>query len=350
MNVDTTEPTASDEMLLIDGAIATLAGGGLAREGEIVPVAAGGNGTEAWGPAWGALSINEAGDHCYEADTNGATTTDGVIVKNGVIIYREGDVVDGLTLTGAPIELWMNENGDVAFEWATTGNLDALFLNGHLLAVEGDLVDWDGDGLLDANAVIADLTGGAGQLIGPRGPNGQIEVYFTADIDLDGAGTAPLREGLFHMSVGSAFAGFCFGDGTGTACPCGNNSPSAPATAARARSAWAASSRRRGTASLAADTLVLHGHADAEQLGALLPGHGAGGRGAGGVFGDGLRCAGGTIVRLKPTTNVGGCLAVSRTPAIRASPSRARSPRRARASTRCGTATRRRSARRARST
>jgi hypothetical protein len=64
-----------------------------------VSVAAGAVGVENW-QNWGSLGVNEAGDWMVEGDTSGATTTDSFIAKNGVILYREGSVVGGLTLTG----------------------------------------------------------------------------------------------------------------------------------------------------------------------------------------------------------------------------------------------------------
>jgi hypothetical protein len=61
-----------------------------------------------------------------------------------------------------------------------------------------------------------------------------------------------------------------------------------------------------GAASLAADTLVLRGSGMPDASALYFQGTTQVGAGAGATFGDGLRCAGGTIVRLKTITNVGG--------------------------------------------
>ncbi len=303
MNVDTTEPTTADEWLLIDGAIAMCAGGGMVGEGQVIPVAAGGNGTEAWTATFGSLGINEAGDHCYEADTNGATTSDGVIVYNGVIRWREGSVLDGLTLLGAPLGLSLNEDGDVAHTWNTTGNVEAIFLNDTLVVKEGDTVDWTGDGVADAGFVITDITGTTVLTLGSQTPGGALKVYFTADVDTNGGG---VLEALFCLSTAPPGLPYCFGDGTGTACPCGNESPAGNNEGCLNSLGTGGKLVVGGTASLGADTVVLSGSGMPNSSALYFQGTNQQAAGAGVQFGDGLRCAGGTVVRLKTVLNVAG--------------------------------------------
>ncbi len=297
MNVDTTDVAAGDEWMLIDGAIATCAGGGMVGEGQAIPAAAGGIGGELWTATFGGLGINEAGDHVYEADTSGPTGSDAVIVKNGVITWREGQVVDGQTLLAAPLLLHMNENGDVAFVWNTVGNFEALFLNGTLILLEGDVVDWTGDGVADAGHVVTDITGSASQIVGARSPSGAVELYVTADVNTPGG----VLEALFRIRVGpTGGVPFCFGDGSGSACPCGNTglAGNGCASSIQPNGGNLASS---GTSSIGADTLVL--------LGTGMPSSSAlyfqGTTQISSPFGDGLRCAGGTITRLGTKTNDG---------------------------------------------
>jgi hypothetical protein len=94
---------------------------------------------------------------------------------------------------------------------------------------------------------------------------------------------------------------FCFGDGTGTACPCGNNG--APGNGcASSINVNGANLTTSGASSLANDTLVL--------LGSGMPNSSClyfqGTTQISAAFGDGLRCAGGSVVRLSTKTNVGG--------------------------------------------
>jgi hypothetical protein len=98
---------------------------------------------------------------------------------------------------------------------------------------------------------------------------------------------------------------FCFGDGSGTACPCGNNG--APGNGcASSVNANGAHLGATGAASLAADTIVLHGSGMPNSSCLYFQGTTQVNGGLGSVFGDGLRCAGGTINRLGTKVNVAG--------------------------------------------
>ncbi len=99
--------------------------------------------------------------------------------------------------------------------------------------------------------------------------------------------------------------GFCSGDGTATPCPCGNigqsyNGCPNSVTAAGARLT------ATGNPSLAQDTLVLQGSSMTNGTVLYFQGTSRMNGGLGTVFGDGLRCAGGSLIRLGATTNVGG--------------------------------------------
>lgn len=116
---------------------------------------------------------------------------------------------------------------------------------------------------------------------------------------------APLDDDL-GQSAGAAYvfaipqsegSAYCFGDGSGTACPCFNGGGAgegcANSTGAGAL-LWAA-----GSPSASADELVAY----ANQLPPLQPallfaGRNAVNQGSGVLFSDGLRCAGGGVVRL----------------------------------------------------
>jgi hypothetical protein len=90
---------------------------------------------------------------------------------------------------------------------------------------------------------------------------------------------------------------YCFGDGSGTACPCGNMSV-APRGCASSVSPGA-HVNPRNSPSLSANDLVLHASGLPPTAPALLfQGSSKVNGGAGNVFGDGLLCVGGNVVRL----------------------------------------------------
>jgi hypothetical protein len=102
-------------------------------------------------------------------------------------------------------------------------------------------------------------------------------------------------------SCGPTGVPFCFGDGSGTACPCGNSGAAGNGCASSVN-ANGANLTTTGSASLANDTLVLHGTGMPNSNCLYFQGTSQ----ISVVFGDGLRCAGGTIVRLGTKTNAAG--------------------------------------------
>jgi hypothetical protein len=98
---------------------------------------------------------------------------------------------------------------------------------------------------------------------------------------------------------------FCFGDGTGTACPCSNSGASGNGCASSV-SAAGAQLQASGNSSVSNDTLVLAGSGMPNSAVLYFQGTGQIASGLGTAFGDGLRCAGGSIVRLGTETNVAG--------------------------------------------
>jgi hypothetical protein len=94
---------------------------------------------------------------------------------------------------------------------------------------------------------------------------------------------------------------YCFGDGTGTACPCGNNGAAGQGCASSVN-ANGALLNATGSASIANDTLVLHGSGMPNSSCLYFQGTTQ----ISAQFGDGLRCAGGSVIRLGTKTNVSG--------------------------------------------
>lgn len=120
---------------------------------------------------------------------------------------------------------------------------------------------------------------------------GSLPELFTADDSMS-----------VHISDQVPGVDFCFGDGSGTACPCAN--AGAPgngcASSVNAAGAYLGSA---GTASVSGDTLVLTASGMPNSSCLYFQGTT---QLAGSAFGDGLRCAGGSVVRLGTRTNVAG--------------------------------------------
>jgi hypothetical protein len=113
--------------------------------------------------------------------------------------------------------------------------------------------------------------------------------------DVDGA--------LFDSVEGGPWAGYCFGDGTGTACPCGNHGASGRGCA---------NSVNPNGALLAVSGILATGNDTAVLTASGTPGtvlcvffQGTA-TSAGAVFGDGLRCTGGTVSRIGSKSAVAG--------------------------------------------
>jgi hypothetical protein len=99
---------------------------------------------------------------------------------------------------------------------------------------------------------------------------------------------------------------FCPGDGSGTACPCANNSPAGQGRGCLNSLGMGAQLSATGTPSVSNDTVVLQGASMPDSSALYFQGTTRTNGGAGAVFGDVLRCAGGTVVRLGTKTNASG--------------------------------------------
>jgi hypothetical protein len=113
---------------------------------------------------------------------------------------------------------------------------------------------------------------------------------------------------MLQATCGNATAGtpFCLGDGTATACPCGNNSPVGDNSGCLSSLGTGGKLAGQGVPSISGDTVVLQGSQMPNSSALYFQGTTQQGGGAGAVFGDGLRCAGGVVTRLGTTVNVAG--------------------------------------------
>ncbi len=99
---------------------------------------------------------------------------------------------------------------------------------------------------------------------------------------------------------------FCFGDGSGTACPCGNASLVGAGVGCLNSLGTGGRLVRGGNASIANDTLTLFGSAMPNSSALYFQGTATQSGGAGAVFGDGLRCVAGSVIRLGTKLNAVG--------------------------------------------
>ena len=116
------------------------------------------------------------------------------------------------------------------------------------------------------------------------------------DQPLDGGGAVT----SFYVEFSDVLSSdvYCSGDGFGTACPCGNNGFSDEGCANGTGTGGRL--RATGTASVTAADLTLVGsQLIPSQPGLYFQGNNAINGGNGNSFGDGLRCAGGSVVRLQ---------------------------------------------------
>ena len=128
-------------------------------------------------------------------------------------------------------------------------------------------------------------------------PNLRMASAISADgtkiLAYDGSGW-----GIADLGTGGTSGAYCFGDGAGVACPCGNSGASGAGCANSA--GLGATLSRSGDASVSASTLSLDSTGLVpSQPGLYFQGNNAINSGAGNVFGDGLRCAGGSVIRLQ---------------------------------------------------
>ncbi|MEX1024035.1 MAG: hypothetical protein WD226_03065 [Planctomycetota bacterium] len=168
------------------------AGGGMWKEAEPMTAAQGGLPGENW-DNFDLFGLNDSGSFMITGDTDGPLATDEFLAVDGVIRYREGDVVDGYTLTGAIEGAYLANDGQVAYVWdvlVAGVSREALFLDDRLLLKQDDLVDFDGDGFVESDSVVGGFTG-----ITALSSSSDGHIAFIADINVGGV----LREGYFVL-------------------------------------------------------------------------------------------------------------------------------------------------------
>ena len=199
--VATTATSTANNAMVLSGS-GLLLDGSLVIEASPVPPSVGGINGENW-DNFDYCGVTESGQYFFSGDTDGDTAADEFILMNGAFVLREGDMLDGETLSGSIEGAYMNEDGDLAFIWDIQGGaLEALYFNDQLLLTEGDPVDMTGDGLIDPGTSLSNFTGISSLTISDRDMNGRVNVYFTADIDTAGtSSTTDDIEGFYCQAV-----------------------------------------------------------------------------------------------------------------------------------------------------
>ncbi|MCH9687748.1 MAG: DUF4215 domain-containing protein [Deltaproteobacteria bacterium] len=160
------------------------------------------------GDAWDnfdLVAINDAGDFVFTGDTAGSTTTDEFLGFNGAVVVREGDEVDGITLTGpATLRLLgINNLGQATYAWGISGSTEHMFIacdasdivgTSQLVLSTDDELDLDGDGAGDG-LFVSDFN--ASTLSNSKPLTDVGSVYVELDLD----DTVTVREAIVRLPV-----------------------------------------------------------------------------------------------------------------------------------------------------
>jgi hypothetical protein len=216
----------------------------LAREGTPSPVP---------GRNWGylfrpSLSLNNNGDWVIRDQLDDSDVlTDDVIVKNGVKLVQEGDVLPSI----APYHLrkfgigaaHLTDAGDVLWygKWSSPDQSrnEGLFLNDQLIVQEGVTMSPDGQ-------LVTRIDDRDGKHY--ISPDGRYVIFL--GFRADG------KQAVFLLDFEDPVTQLCFGTGLGTSCPCGNEGVPG-AGCAGANGLGGARLNVEGTPSLSNDTLSL---------------------------------------------------------------------------------------------
>lgn len=262
------------------------------------------------------LSINSFGPHLLLNDgsaTFSESPNTPAMIANA-LVDLDGDAdLDLVTINGGFVAK-MSNTGTGLF--GSPQNLTSPPNPSYLVAADID-ADGDVDLAVTSNLPTPGLSfmqnqgNGTFVLDGGFAPPGPLVYPELADVDGDGdldalaATTTFNGNELVFRACRTAGVPYCFGDGTGPVCPCSN--PSAPGSQAGCMNTVGLAGTLRGarSARLSSDALTLSG-AGMPNAGALyFQGTTALGAGHGIVFGGGLLCVGGSIVRLAVKFNSG---------------------------------------------
>ncbi len=195
---------ANSMVLFNDAAQATTADGRVAVNNVII---AGEGLATGQGDNWDNfdnMAVNNAGNHVFSGDTDAATTSDEFIAYNGSIALREGDAINPGNLSGSVDALSLNNNNEAVFIWDVDSvetllyASDAADMAGSTIALlaVGDLFDADGDNVADW--IIDDFN--ASSAIGP-GLDLAEDGFVHVEVDLESLDGSLNLEAIISLRV-----------------------------------------------------------------------------------------------------------------------------------------------------
>jgi parallel beta-helix repeat protein len=229
-----------------------------------------------------------------------------------------GVLASGSTVSMANCIVWAN-TGTGGAQGATNQLNGATFSVGYSIVLGGAA----GTGNLAFDPQFANAAGGDFRLL-PTSPaiDAGSNAFVPATVSLDhygsprfadeplvpdtGAGTAPVVDIGHHEYPAPRVESYCFGDPFGGPCPCNNYSALSAGEGCANSLGLGAILGWSGSARLNGDTFALLGSQMPNSTCLYFQGTTQTAAGVGTAFGDGLRCASGTVVRLGTKANVGG--------------------------------------------
>lgn len=284
--------TPTDNMLITNqyqalGIIFSVAGGGGARMARVGPDAPG-TPTAFWGP-WPtapgyradqpAVGTN-VGEWFLTDDGTASTALQVIVDYVAPVSYASGEMLDIDNGATPPVpEEWTVSAYNSLGQLIGTRILHALDPE----AGNGSAYPWQ---FTFGSAVISKIT-------------------FT-DTSAPGASTGFALDNFNVGGASTSFESFCFGDTSGTLCPCGNVSPAGSGRGCANSLGSSGGLLPSGSSSLANDSMRLTATGMPNSAALYFQGDSRVNSGAGAAFGDGLRCAGGSTVRLSTKLNASG--------------------------------------------
>lgn len=221
---------------------------------------------------------------------------------------------DGASWTTLPGEFALSSTGSptiLALESADDdgSGQNELFVGGRFTSISGvpavDVARFDGASWSQLGTGLGGIHGNASVALLQRlpSPAGVADRVVVGGAFFDAGGLSAYRLATWE-GCGTIGTTVCAGDGSGAACPCANYGAAGSGCASSLGSG--ARLTATGSPSVLFDTVTLECDGMPNATALYFQGTQSIGGGAGSAFGDGLRCAGGTVVRLAVKVNVAG--------------------------------------------